>query len=190
MELYETGIGQAEQEITAFCDLLKRENVKSYLEIGSKFGGSLWRAAQALQPKSRIVAVDLPNGTKAWKESSVSLMACIVQLNANSNDARVIWGNSIDPEVIERVRELGPYDAIFIDADHRLPGVTKDWNTYGPMGRVIGFHDIAWKRAPEWIGVRIDVPQFWNEIKGGYRHEEFKFCPTGKNNGIGVLWRS
>jgi hypothetical protein len=58
------------------------------------------------------------------------------------------------------------------------------------MCRLVAFHDIAWRRAPEWVGVRIDVPEFWDSIKGDYRHEEFKFCPTGKNNGIGVLWRS
>jgi hypothetical protein len=92
--------------------------------------------------------------------------------------------------VIEKVRALGPFDAVMLDADHRLPGVTADWINYGPMGRMVAFHDIAWRRAPEWVGTRIDVPQFWDSIKGHYRHEEFRFCPTGKNNGIGVLWRA
>jgi hypothetical protein len=44
-------------------------------------------------------------------------------------------------------------------------------------------------RAPTWEGVRIDVPEFWDVIKRDFRHKEIKLCPTGKNNGIGVLWK-
>lgn len=187
---YLTDAAQDEREIAAFCDLLAAEGVRSYLEIGSKFGGSLWRAANALPRGSRIVSVDMPNGTKAWKESEASLKACVAALNANGHEASVIWGNSMDLTVVERVRALGPFDAILIDADHRLPGVTADFNNYGPMGRIIAFHDLAWRRAPEWAGTRIDVPEFWASIKDDYaRTQEFIFCPTGKNNGIGVLWR-
>jgi hypothetical protein len=57
------------------------------------------------------------------------------------------------------------------------------------MTRIIAFHDIAWQRAPDWVGTRIDVPEFWARVKGPARqHAELKLCPTGKNNGIGVLW--
>jgi hypothetical protein len=56
--------------------------------------------------------------------------------------------------------------------------VAADSKNYGPIGRIIAFHDLAWKRAPEWVGTRIDVPEFWASIKGDYQHEEFKFCPT------------
>lgn len=190
MERYESETLQDDAEFDAYVEILKREKVKSYLEIGSKFGGSLWRAAKGLQPGSTIVCVDMPEGTKAWKESSVSLQKCVDDLSGLGHSTRLIWGDSTNLTVIEQVRQLGPYDAILIDANHTLPFVTKDFANYGPMGRLVAFHDIAWRRAPEWVGVRIDVPQFWNSIKEQYRHEEFKFCHTGKNNGIGVLWRS
>jgi len=194
---YITDAAQDPAEITAFCDLLSREDVTSYLEIGSKFGGSLWRAANALPKGSRIVAVDLPGGTKAWKESEASLKACVLALVDLGYDARIIWGNSTDPKVIEQVRALGPYDATLIDADHRWDsaspkpnGVAADFANYGPMASIVAFHDLAWKRAPEWVGTRINVPEFWASIKGDYeRTEEIILCPTGKNNGIGVLWR-
>jgi predicted O-methyltransferase YrrM len=189
VENYETSIAQDETEIQAFTDLLRREGVRSYLEIGSKFGGSLWVVGKSLPYGSRIVSVDLPAGTKAWAQSQVSLANCVNKLNLSGRDAHLIWGNSTSPDVIEQVRALGPYDCILIDADHRLPGLTQDWLNYGPMGRMIAFHDISWRRQPEWKGVRIDVPQFWDALKGDYRHEEFRFCPTRKNNGIGVLWR-
>lgn len=111
------------------------------------------------------------------------------RLREQGHDVHLLWGDSQDARIIEEARTFGPYDAIFIDADHRMAGVTADWNNYGPMGRIIAFHDIAWRRAPEWVGTRIDVPQFWDSIKNDYRHVEFRFCDTGKNNGIGVLWR-
>lgn len=186
---YLTDAAQDEGEIAAFCGLLAGEGVQSYLEIGSKFGGSLWRAGCALPSGSRIVAVDLPGGTKAWRESEASLKACVAALVARGYDAQVIWGDSGAAAVIEAVRALGPFDAALIDADHRLRGVTRDWTIYGPMARIVAFHDISWRRAPDWVGTRIDVPEFWGSLRDAYRHVEFRHCPTGKNNGIGVLWR-
>jgi predicted O-methyltransferase YrrM len=181
---------QDEQEISALADLFAKEGVRSYLEIGSKFGGSLARIAAALPVGSRILAIDMPNGTKAWPQSSVALESLILDLGKKGYDARLMWADSQDPKTVLKAGWMAPFDAVFIDADHRLPGVTADWKNYGPMGSIVAFHDIAWRRAPEWVGTRIDVPQFWDSIKLRYRHREFKFCPTGKNNGIGVLWNT
>lgn len=188
---YLTAINQDETEIAAFVDLLVGEGVMSYLEIGSKFGGSLWRVANALPAGSRIVAVDLPDSAGGHSASRASLTACIEALRTKGYDAQLIWGDSTDPTLVEQVRALGPFDAMLIDANHTLPYVTQDFANYGPMGRMVAFHDIAWKRKGDWTeGKRIDVPQFWASVKtAAARWQEFRFCPTGKNNGIGVLWR-
>jgi predicted O-methyltransferase YrrM len=181
-ELYKTKALQAEAEITAFCDLLVREGVRSYLEIGSKFGGSLWRVANALPKGSRIVSLD-------QNVNGPDLQNCINDLNGSGYNAWLIPLNSTSSEAIERACALGPYDAVFIDGDHKPPGVWSDWNNYGSMGRIVGFHDIGWRRGPDWVGKRIDVPGIWDEIKQRYRFEEIKLDKSGKNNGIGVLWR-
>lgn len=182
---------QDEREISAFCDLLAREGVRSYLEIGAKWGGSLHRVATALPKGSRIVSIDMPGGTKRWKETEASLLACHADLRRRGYDTHAIWGNSRDAHTWIQADALGPFDAILIDGDHRLSGVTADFLAYGPLGQIIAFHDIAWRRAPEWNdGTRIDVKEFWDSIKGDYRHVEFKFDPTKKNNGLGILWRS
>jgi predicted O-methyltransferase YrrM len=182
---------QDEAEISALADLFRREGVRSYLEIGSKYGGSLRRVTDAMEPVgARVVAVDMPSGSKAWPKSSAALTSTVQGLKQRGFEAHLVWADSQDPTTVDAVRLLGSFDAVLIDADHRLPGVTADWNNYGPMGRMIAFHDISWRRAPDWVGTRIDVPEFWSSIKGDYRHEEFKLCPTGKNNGIGVLWRA
>jgi len=180
---------QDEGELEAFAALVRQEGISSYLEIGSKFGGSLWRVAQEMLPESRIVTVDLPGGTKAWKESEASLKRCSEELRKAGHRVYNLWGNSQDKKIIEKVRSLGPYDLILIDGDHRMPGVTADWKNYSGMGKRIAFHDISWRRAPTWEGTRIDVPEFWRSVKEGHKYEEIVMCPTGKNNGIGVLWR-
>jgi cephalosporin hydroxylase len=180
---------QVPEEIGSLAEIVRREGCRSLLEIGSKFGGSLWPLATAMPAGSRVVAVDLPSGTKAYPASRVSLERVCLELRGRGYDVHLIWGDSTDPKVIEQVHALAPFDACFIDANHTLPYVTKDWQTYGPMARIVAFHDIAWRRAPEWVGTRIDVPELWETIKGQHRHQEFKLCPTGKNNGIGVLWR-
>jgi len=103
-------------------------------------------------------------------------------------DVQVILGDSTAPDVIAAARALGPYDAVFIDGNHTLEYVAQDWMNYAPLARLVAFHDIAWKRRA--AGAKIDVPEFWNWIKPRFKHVEFRSCPTGCNNGIGVLWQT
>jgi predicted O-methyltransferase YrrM len=181
---------QDENELRLYVDLIKDQKVKSYLEVGAKFGGTFRRVASVMPKGSRLVAVDLPGGTRAWKESQQSLKGHVGTLCSQGLDARVIWGDSTDPSVIKEVTDLGPFDLVLIDANHTMPYVRKDWINYGPLGRMVAFHDIAWRRKPGFDGTPIDVPEFWNSIKNEFVYREIKCCPSGKNNGIGVLWRT
>lgn len=184
------GIMQDEREISALCELFKTEGVTSYLEVGAKFGGALWRVAEVLPRGSCIVSVDLPGGTKAWKESEAQLKACHEAMRSElGHETHCVWGDSRDRKLIEQVKALGPFDACLLDGDHRLQGVIPDWENYGPMCRMVAFHDIAWFRAATWEGTRIDVPEIWNHLRPQYQHVEFRFDESLKNNGIGVLWR-
>lgn len=180
---------QFEPEINRLCEIIRREAVASYLEIGSKFGGSLWRVAHAMPKGSRVVAVDLPSPTHLPTESRRSLEEVIGALIAEGYDAHVVWGDSTAPETIAAVNALGPFDCAFIDGDHTRKGVEADWENYGKAAKMAAFHDIAWSRPADFSGYdRIDAPQVWAEIKGGHRHEEIKLDKTGRDNGIGVLW--
>lgn len=185
----ETAILQDLSELGMFIDILKREGVTSYLEIGSKFGGSLWRIATALPVGSRIVSVDLPHGDRSFKESQPPLEQCVDKLTELGYDAFLMIGDSIDPQIIRDVARLGPFDACFIDANHTEPFVRADWKNYGGMARIVAFHDIGWQPRPEPSKkMPIEVPKVWNEIKIGFRHQEIRMCP--RDNGIGVLWHS
>jgi predicted O-methyltransferase YrrM len=174
---------QNEEEITSLAKLAAAEGVRSYLEVGSKFGGSFAKIVPALPKGSTVVSVDLPQG------GSEHHLKQVIAGFSKDYETHLILGDSTAPDIIELVRALGPFDLIFIDANHTEPYVRKDWATYGPMGRLIAFHDIGWVDKPGREGrLPIQVPKVWNEIKQGFRHVEFKKC--AHDNGIGVLWRS
>jgi hypothetical protein len=172
---------QFEPEIDAFIALMNELGARSFLEIGSKYGGTLWRVAHGLPAGSRIVSVDLDtNGPE--------LRRVIAALNAEGYDAHLIVGDSTNTETIRKASELGPFDVLFIDGNHKLEYVRSDWESYGLMSCMVGFHDIGWKRpSPEALHP-ILVSQLWNEIKGSYRHQEIMLHPVAY--GIGVLWRT
>lgn len=185
---YERAILQRESEVSAFIDILKKENVRSYLEIGSKFGGSLWHIGNSLPKGARIVSVDLPHGDKSFKESQPHLEQCVKALHERGYDARLIIGDSTSPHVIQLVAALAPFDACFIDANHTEAYVREDFKNYSAMAKLLAFHDINFSR-PDGMppGKKpIEVPKVWNEIKNGFRHVEIKH--DKQDNGIGILW--
>jgi len=185
---YETGILQNKDEIKVFGSLLAHEKVKSYLEVGSKFGGSLWSVGRQLPVGSRIVSVDLPHGDKSFKESLPPLQECVKALRGMGYDAHLIIGDSTAQDVIDKVYALGPFDAAFIDANHTLPYVQKDFDNYSKVTKIIAFHDIGFYREKGMPPGKkpIEVPIFWNAIKKKYRNVEYKY--DKQDNGIGVLW--
>lgn len=170
-------------EIDAFTEWVGQQNVRSYLEIGSKYGASLWRVAHRMPKASRVVSVDIPSNDT----SGPMLEDCIARLKKLGYDAHLIPHDSTSGVAIAMVNSLGPFDLCYIDGDHTLAGVTADWENYGPMAKVVAFHDIGWVHPPWDVIDTVDVPVLWNQIKGQYRHIE-KLTGEQKN-GIGILWR-
>lgn len=188
---YKHELLQNRREFEAFIELLKAEGVQSYLEIGSMYGGSFWRVAKALPKGSRVVSIDYAVDTP---EALPHLKGCIEDLRDEGCDAHLIVGDSYSAVAIEQARELGSYDCVFIDGAHTLEAVSNDWHNYGPMGRLVAFHDISWNetwkskvpgRAPKPMG----VPQLWEQVKQGHRYKEFRYQMPSNYYGIGVLWR-
>jgi predicted O-methyltransferase YrrM len=190
LNLYETQCSQVESEFVRFLDILRQENVKSFLEIGSRFGGSLWRIANVLPKGSLIVSCDSGKGMGGKKPGAQnSLKSCVKRLKSIGYNSHLVIGHSQREATIAAVKRLGPYDAIFIDGDHEYRGVREDWKTYGPCGRIVAFHDVGWQKPDGYNNPKVvEVPRLWNEIKGNYRHQEFTDRDAGGNMGIGVLW--
>jgi predicted O-methyltransferase YrrM len=169
---------QNPDECAEFISILKREGVRSYLEIGSKFGGSLWQVAQALPPGSRLVSVDM--------EIRPELEECAADIRAMGHAVYLISGDSTHSAVVLEVSALGPFDAVLIDGNHAKPYPEQDWENYGEAG-IVAFHDIGKSEILDLKPWRADVPELWNSIKDKYRHVEIR-APKG-GIGFGVLWR-
>lgn len=190
MKTYLTDVSQVESELTGLIEILKREKVTRFLEVGSRFGGSLWRIATALPAGSLIVSCDSGSGMGGKKDGQMaSLENCIDDLVGLGYDARLVVGDSQLSHVVERVKIWAPFDAVFIDADHELHGVTRDWENYGPSARIVAFHDVGWIKPDNYMNSKVvRVPELWQSLKQEFYHEEFIDYSTGRTMGIGVLW--
>lgn len=170
-------------EFDWYCDVLKREGVRSHLEIGSRRGGSLLAVARALPVPSRLVAVDL--GDNLLPSVLECLQLVVKQITAMGHAATLVIGDSTDPNIVKTVQRLGPFDSCFIDGNHSLVYVAQDFENYGAMSKLVAFHDIGWQPKPG--STQIDVPEFWQQVKTKYPNQEIKL--NQRKNGIGVLWR-
>jgi len=170
--------GQDKTELAQFIELLKRENVCSYLEIGSGVGGALWQIASSLPQGSRIVSLDITEGA----------LPCLSELSGLGYETHAIIGDSMELWSMFKARAWAPYDLCFIDANHTEPYVRSDFENYGALARMVAFHDIGWIDHPTIKKAPIDVPKVWNEIKAKYPHQEIRL--RSRNNGIGIIWRT
>lgn len=156
------------------------DGVRSVLEIGSRFGESLYRIAKRLAPGAKILGVDLPNADDNPLDSEQALLIKCNEIRAMGHDCNVIVGDSHDPNVVATVHQFAPFDFVFIDGDHSDAGVRKDWENYGHLGRIVAFHDIA-TPAPCYVA------GLWSELKKKYETREFRAFTDFL--GIGIIFR-
>lgn len=167
-------ISQYENEFKELLKLFRVLRPQKVLELGTHYGGTLYQWLQHTYPGDTVVTVD--DYQLNWK------------MYNEWNDGRNLHyfkGKTQDEEIIESVRALGPYDFIFIDADHSYDGVKADWEVYGEMIRptdpcLVAFHDI--KPHPN-----TEVNKLWSEIKDHYFHWEFVEDENQEGCGIGVI---
>lgn len=178
---------QDADELAALISLLQAEGVKRYGEIGAREGDTFYAVMNALPAGSAGTAVDFPGGAWGHKSTRQKLERCVAALRAEGYKAGAMFGDSRAPATIQQFRGRGPYDAILIDGDHRLEGVTADWVNYCTVGRIVAFHDIVGAGQKDRAGNRVDVHKLWATIRAsGLRTEEF--VSTGSAMGIGVVW--
>ena len=164
-------------ELSAFINYLNDNNVTSYLELGARQGDTFYEVMRSLPKGSKGVAVDLPEGPWGGRGSRKALKETIAMLD--DYDVTAIFGDT--SKVVDRVKELGPFDAVFIDADHRYEAVKRDFDNYGE--NIVAFHDIA-AEGCVCGSYKVGAPQFWKEVRKDY--VEF-IHPSTRPMGIGVM---
>jgi cephalosporin hydroxylase len=177
---------QNEYELRKFIDLLRERNVTRYLEIGARHGDTFYDVMCSLPAGSLGVAVDFPGGLWGTLKSMNALDRACVHLIEKGYRIKKILGNSTVPEIIDRVKCFGQFDAALIDGDHTYNGVKNDWKIYSPMASIVALHDIVGYGQCEKVhGNPVEVPRFWEEIKpslGSYT----EYIAEGSQMGIGV----
>lgn len=163
----------------------RMSKARKVLEIGSRFGGTIYRIASKIPKGSLVVSVDKPADEKGQASLTRAMHAIHDEFG---HMTRLCLGNSRKPNIVSEVSAHAPYDLIFIDGDHTIEGVTGDWMIYGKMGNHVAFHDIAWRPREDGNWKNIDVPVLWQILKRRFpeTHEE-KIAPASRK-GIGLLW--
>jgi predicted O-methyltransferase YrrM len=154
------------------------------LEIGAHMGGTT--ALFATLATELVISVDLPDGPfggipyEAALERNTRLHRAYPHLVS-------IVGDSHHPDTASRVAAAlagRVVDLLFIDGDHSLWGVTRDYEMYAPFVRrngVIAFHDIVDSAFHRDLGV--EVAAFWGTIPS----PKAEFLAGADWGGIGAM---
>lgn len=188
-------------ELKWFVNFVVSRGASSFLEVGSRFGQTLWAVGSALPPGSLVVSIDRPVDDTARN----ALRLCVSTLIGRGQRVHLVEGDSRDTKVVGAVRgllaasNLGRFDACFIDADHKIESVVLDWINYGQISKLVGFHDVGFVFNKERLSnikpnkplanKRIDVPDLWRVFKDRYPDAVHEFVNTPGEWGIGVLER-
>jgi cephalosporin hydroxylase len=163
---------QYPNQFNEYLKKLSTYEIDSYLEIGSRWGGTFIITTEILKLKN--------NNIKSYA-CDIIPMSDVLNEYANFNEFTYINKSSFDitkSDVNEQV------DLILVDGFHSYDAVKKDFETsltFNP--KYIVLHDIFSDACP-------DVVRFWNEIKNNYKHYEYVNQYDNVNGnflGIGLL---
>ena len=180
---------QVKREIVTLLTILRKQNVHSMMEIGTRNGGTLFLFSWTLPSDAKMLSLDLPSEQsikRGYDRFKTSYLASFIQ---KGQRLALVRGDSHSPTSLEREKSAlkgDMLDFLFIDGDHTYEGVKRDFEMYSPLvrkGGLIAFHDICGHH----IGVS-EVDRYWAEIKNRYRHTEFVEDPKQKWAGIGLLY--
>ena len=137
------GITIRPSESLELLEIVRAEQSKVVLEIGTKFGGSLYLLARAAPADALLVSIDIPHGYH------VSLGLLYRSFAHGGQRIRLVRADSHDPATLRRVERVlrgRRVDFLHVDGDHAPAGVRADYALYGPLvrrGGLIAFHDLV-----------------------------------------------
>lgn len=177
---------QIRSEFVELAKMVKEQNCKYIMEIGTYRGGTLFVFSQLAAPQATVISLDFHFSLlgKMYGALQKPLMRKFVR---NGQSLFLLRQNSHLPETLTVVRDIlqgHELDFLFIDGDHSYEGVREDFLMYSQLvreGGLIAFHDVA-----ESGGSR-EVHRLWSELKPNYQCEEFIHATGRGAMGIGVL---
>lgn len=179
-------------EFEALCRLVRETQPAELLEVGSRHGRSLVRLIEAALPGLEMAtAIDLPGGPWGRDDSREALLALAVDLAARRIKLALHLASSYGPDMRALAATWGGrFDFIFLDGDHRLAGITADFEIYWPTlapGGIMAIHDISGRVARNRNGHTMEVPKFWQALEHPEISERLEFIAPDRKFGIGVL---
>jgi predicted O-methyltransferase YrrM len=148
-------LAQEEEELLeAFGWMREIGPIGIYVEIGSRFGGSLYAMARYLGRDAMLVAIDLPDGPWGHPEGPAVLARVAADLRDEGYDVHVIAGDSHAAgtrSALERLLAGRAIDVLFLDGDRTTAGILRDAADYGAFLRDEGLlllHDVAAEPGP------------------------------------------
>lgn len=177
-------------ELAEFITFLQKNGVRRYLEIGARHGDTFFQVMSCLPAGSTGVAVDLPGGKWGTASSRAALQDAAVDLRDQGYKPHLIFGNSRHKEIKRQVYEHGSFDAILIDGDHSLEGVSADFWNYSILAPIVALHDIdGHGTRQKTTGDLVEVPEFWERLKKLPGHECVEIIGAERGMGIGVVFK-
>jgi predicted O-methyltransferase YrrM len=181
---------QIRSEIDELLQLFDADPPRTILEVGTARGGTLFLFAAVAAPDAFLLTIDFPEGDPSFGGSPEYKRRTRLFSSFARPHQRIEFmaADSHDEETFTAVtKQLDgrPVDLLFIDGDHTLEGVRRDFDLYSSLVRdagIIAFHDIV-PGPPESVG---GVPEFWREKKDEHARE--LVADWGQQGfGIGVL---
>jgi predicted O-methyltransferase YrrM len=159
---------------------------KIYVEIGSRYGGSLLYFGRLMPKNSKLIAIDLPNGPWGHLNSEISL-------NSDGYNVDLIFGDSKSKETEDKlVSSLSnqQIDILFIDGDHSLLGVSSDINIYTKyvkQGGIVIFHDCGDIKS---VGTDLSSFKTMRSVRSAFDDFSYgrKKLIVQEDWGLGIVW--
>jgi hypothetical protein len=137
---------------------LSRYNIRSYIELGVRHGGTFVITIEYLRrfgPLDRALGVDTRDSPGVCRYARETAGVSFVRANTHSAEFRELLAAHL------------PVDLVLIDGDHSEEGCWQDFCLVSDAASVIVFHDIVGQRNP-------DVGKVWQRVRRT-RADEFEF---------------
>jgi predicted O-methyltransferase YrrM len=165
---------QVRNEILPLLAVVRAQEPKTILEIGTANGGTLFLWTRTAAFDAHLISLDLPGG-KFGDGYAVWRIPIYRSFAHNKQRIDLLRGNShstLTRSKIVKLLQGKQVDFLFVDAGHTYNDVRQDFEMYCNLvapGGLIAFHDIS--EHPKASGC--EVHRFWSEVKSQYESYEF-----------------